>query len=197
MREAGGSHGQGRLCWGLPELSVQPAHSSRAAPALILQQSQILLLLPGKQSCSPRALGEGQTPARGDTRGQTCPQGTEPCPLREDAAIPCLAALPRLRDMSCLPAPAHSTPVLLVGAPKSCVTPQNSPACPSDRAPQLPPALLCLHGARHLHRAQGGHRGTALPKGNVLTKTGAESCCSSLIRGQKMRQGTDFLLNTV
>lgn len=105
LGEAGGSHGQGRLCWGLPELSVQPAHSTRAAPAPFLQHSQMFLLLPGKHSSSPRALGEGQTPARGATTGSNLPSGDRAVSLERGCShsMPCCPSQTQGHELPWLP----------------------------------------------------------------------------------------------
>lgn len=171
------SHGEGRLCSGLPELSAACGQQRGCSspwptaqpdtPAAPSSQSQ------GKQHSSPRAPGERQTPAG----AKFCRVAAfRAVPPREDAAIPYPAALP---DSGTCAARLLTAPLCCWSKepPQSCVPPQSSQACSSERPPQLPPALLCLHGARHLHEAQRGHRGPALPQGMFCPKLGLRAAC--------------------
>lgn len=88
----------------------------------------LLLQLPGEQQPQERDRHQPEGPPR----SKICPQGTEPCPLREDAATPCPAALPRLRDRSCLAAPAHTAPYA------AGVGTILNPVCPLKAAQPVP-----------------------------------------------------------
>lgn len=206
MREAGGSQGQGRLCWGLPELCVQPAHSTRAAPALSYSTAKCSCCS-SSQGSRAAAPGEGQTPARGATTESNLPSGDRVVSLERGCSHsmpgcpsqtlgqelpgcscsqhPCAAGVGTILNPVCPLKAAQPVPVT---EPQSCH--QHCCACTEPGtctelgedtgAQQFPKGMFCpklVPGTRT--ELSEGTETQHFSKGMFFPKVRLESCCSS------------------